>query len=102
MSRIGTFDFVAPLWLHSGSGAWHFVSLPPEVSEDVADLTVALRKGFGSVRVEVTVGGTSWRTSVFPDATTETYVLPVKKTVRVAERLAVGDAVRVRIELTDL
>ena len=49
----------------------------------------------------MTVGGSSWRTSIFP-ADTDRYDLPVKKTVRRAENLEPGDRVRVRLELVDL
>lgn len=50
-------------------------------------------RGFGSVRVEATVGGTTWRTSVFPDSRGGSYVLPVKRAVREAEDLDDGDQV---------
>ncbi|MFZ0161621.1 MAG: DUF1905 domain-containing protein [Kineosporiaceae bacterium] len=75
-ARIGEFEFTAPLWLHPG-GEWHFVTVPEEISEDIHDLTAGLRRGFGSVRVAVTVGDTSWRTSVFPDSTSGTFLLPM-------------------------
>jgi hypothetical protein len=102
MTPIGSFEFTAPLWLHPGSGGWHFVTLPGEVAEDISDLTVGLRRGFGSVRVAVTVGSSSWRTSIFPDASRGSYVLPVKKPVRAAEHLVAGDDIAVRIDLLDL
>jgi hypothetical protein len=102
VTPIGTFEFTARLWLYPGADGWHFVSLPPEVSADVTDLTAGIRRGFGSVRVAVTVGATSWRTSVFPDSTSGTYLLPMKKAVRTAERLQAGDEVRARLELLDL
>ena len=54
------------------------------------------------MRVAVTVGATSWRTSLFPDSKTGAYLLPVKKAVRVAERLDVGDEVTAVLEITDL
>jgi hypothetical protein len=47
--------------------------------------------------VEVTVGSTTWRTSLFPDTKRATYLLPVKKAVRTAEGLA--DGTRVDAEL---
>ena len=100
-ARIGEFEFTAPLWLHQG-GSWYFVTVPEEISEDIRDLTVGLRHGFGSVRVAVTVGRTSWRTSVFPDSTSGTFVLPVKKSVRTAEGLAAGAGVEITLELADL
>lgn len=102
MTRIGSFEFVAPLWLYSGNGAWHFLTLPPEVGADIKDLTAGLRHGFGSVRVAVTVGRTSWRTSIFPQSGTQTFLLPMKKAVRTAEHLRLGDEVPVQLELVDL
>ncbi|NLT56574.1 MAG: DUF1905 domain-containing protein [Actinomycetales bacterium] len=102
MDRIGTFEFVAPLWRHPGDDGWHFVSVPPETSDDLTDLSQGIRRGFGSVRVSVTVGGTTWRTSVFPDRRSGTYLLPMKRAVRDAERLRPGDDVPVRLELVDL
>lgn len=96
-----TFSFVAPLWRWQGESAWHFATLPPDVSDEIEELTASTRRGFGSVRVEVEVGATTWQTSLFPDSTEAAYVLPVKRAVRDAERLAVGDPVRVRIRLLD-
>ena len=102
MGRIGTFEFAAPLWRYPGADGWHFVSLPPEISTDITDITAGIRRGFGSVRVAVTVGSTSWRTSIFPDSKTGAYLLPVKKAVRVAERLDVGDQVKAQLQIADL
>ena len=102
MGRIGTFEFAAPLWRYPGADGWHFVSLPPEISTDITDISTGIRRGFGSVRVAVTVGSTSWRTSIFPDSKTGAYLLPVKKAVRVAERLEVGDQIKAQLEIDDL
>ena len=102
MERTGKFEFTAPLWRYPGEGGWHFVSLPPEIDDDFAEVTATIRAGFGSVRVAVTVGTTSWRTSIFPDSKTRTYLLPVKKEVRDAEKLETGDDVRARVQIADL
>ena len=102
MAGIGTFQFAAPLWRYPGADGWHFVSLPTEIGMDITDITSGIRRGFGSVRVAVTVGSTSWRTSIFPDSKTGAYWLPVKKAVRVAERLEVGDQVKAELRLADL
>lgn len=56
------------------------------------------RRGWGSVRVEATIGTTTWTTSVFPDAKTGSFLLPIKKEVRNAEGIGEGD--RVRFTLT--
>jgi hypothetical protein len=75
--------------------SWYFVTVPGPVSEQIADES-GPRRGFGSVRVEATIGGTTWQTSVFPDSASGCYVLPVKRPVRVAEDLEEG----VRCEVT--
>jgi len=102
VAHIGTFEFAAPLWRYPGADGWHFVSLPPEISTDITDITTGIRRGFGSVRVAVTVGSTSWRTSIFPDSKTGAYLLPVKKATRAAERLEAGDQVKAQLQIADL
>jgi hypothetical protein len=99
-----TYEFDAELWLWDArqTDSWTFVDLPTDVADDVLELAAPFTRGFGSVRVEVTVGGTVWRTSIFPSKAKRTYVLPIKKAVRRAEQLAPGDTARVRIKLVDV
>jgi hypothetical protein len=99
---VTAFEFTADLWRYTGQAAWYFLTLPHDVADDIDEITVDARHGFGSVRVEVTVGGTTWNTSVFPDATSESFLLPVKKAVRIAEDLGEGSAVAVRLTLVDI
>lgn len=93
--------FTAPLWRYEGDAAWYFVTVPVDVSDDVRELTEGSRRGFGSVRVRATVGGTTWTTSVFPDSKRGAFLLPVKKAVRAAEGLEDGDDVRVALQVLD-
>jgi hypothetical protein len=92
--------FRARVWEHSPGdpGSWHFLTLPAELSEDIA-LEAGPREGFGSIRVEVSIGSTTWRTSVFPDAAKGSYVLPVKKQVRQSEGLRAGVVCGVTLEV---
>jgi hypothetical protein len=92
-----SWTFAADVWEHDGAAAWFFLSLPGEVADAIEVEHGDRAAGFGSVRVEVTVGATTWRTSVFPDRARETYVLPVKKAVRVAE--GIDDGTRVDVTL---
>lgn len=94
------FEFTAPLWLHDGDKGWHFITLPHDVADEIADLAdQGHAKGFGSVPVQVTVGGSTWQTSVFPSKQDASFVLPVKKAVRVGEGIEHGDDVAVRLEV---
>ncbi|MGI8335048.1 DUF1905 domain-containing protein [Actinomadura scrupuli] len=95
--------FEAELWIWDARRAdtWTFVSLPVVASEEIRDLVGGQHRGFGSVRVRVTIGGSSWKTSIFPDSARGGYVLPVKRAVRMAEALDVGDVATVTVELID-
>lgn len=98
-----TWEFEAPLWLWDArkADAWTFVSLPADIADEVLEVGEPVARGFGSLRVDVTVGATTWRTSVFPSKGLRTYVLPIKRVVRRAEGLAEGDIVRVKLRLVD-
>ena len=92
--------FTASLWLAQDDAPWHFVTLPQDLADDIAEATPP-RPGFGSVRVEVTIGSTTWQTSLFPDNRAGSYVLPIKKEVRSRERLAAGDEAAVALQLIE-
>jgi hypothetical protein len=92
------FTFVASLWRWKGESPWHFITVPFEVADDIDDAT-PLKAGFGSIPVTVTVGETTWSTSLFPSKEMESYILPMKKEVRASEQLSPGDDVSVRLEL---
>ncbi len=100
----GALTFTAPLWRWTARqesadpSAWCFVTLPPEVSEAVRDFAGEPR-GFGSVPVTVATGTSRWDTSVFPDAASGCFVLPVKRAVRVAEQVEEGDALTLAVEV---
>ena len=88
-----------PLWLWSGeSGSWHFITVLKEQAVEIRAHSLLSRGGFGSVKVEATVNGVSWRTSVFPQKSGG-YILPVKKDVRCKAGIAAADEVTVSLEL---
>jgi hypothetical protein len=87
--------FTAQLWEHTG-GTWHFLSVPLDLSDQLKAEYGGRAGGFGSLKVEVTVGNTTWRTSVFPSKGGE-YVLPVKQAIRKTEGLEDGDQVKVSL-----
>lgn len=95
------FHFTAEMWEYGGDASWYFVTLPTDISDDIDDQTPH-KRGFGSVRVEVKAGDTTWRTSVFPDKASGTFVLPIKRAVRDAEGIEPGEAVTLEISLIQL
>ena len=96
-------EFEAVLWRETGrTVCWTLVSLPTDLADDILDLAGPYSRGFGSLRVDATIGGSDWRTSIFPDSKRGTYVLPIREAVRRAEGLAPGVTAKVRIALVDL
>lgn len=93
-----TIEFRAKMWLYSGNGAWHFVTLPAAAAKKIREAT-PVRRGFGSVRVKARIGKSQWETSVFPDKASKSYLLPVKAAVRKAEKIAAGKTVQVQLGL---
>lgn len=85
------FTFEAEVWLYSGQAAWHFVTLPKELSQELNQLFGDLKRGWGSLKVRVTLGQVSWETSIFPDKEQGAYILPLKAAVRKQAGLAAGD-----------
>lgn len=81
-------------WSERATDSWYFVDVPEEESDDIRDRP-RMPRGFGSVRVEVTIGDTTWQTSIFPGG--GRYALPLKKAVRAAEGIEPEDEVEVRI-----
>ena len=87
-------------WDARDDAAWFFTAVPPELSTEIREIPRPYR-GFGSVRVRAQVGGSAWSTSIFPDSSSGSYVLPLKKKVRDAESLVDGGTVSVRLEVMD-
>ena len=99
--------FTAPIktyLIEEGYDPMHFVTVTGEAAEQVAGyelvrrLEYGKRRGFGSVKVEVRLGSSTWKTSVFP-MKEGGWFLPLKKPVRLAEGLAEGDEVEVALTL---
>ena len=89
------------LWIWKGSdaaGRWFFITVPEEQSDEIRAHAFGNPRGFGSVKVEATIGDVTWRTSVFP-LSRGGYLLPVKAEVRRKAGIAAGDEVTVVLKL---
>jgi hypothetical protein len=94
-------EFKAELWEWQGQGAWCFVSLPKEYYDEIKVISGPHTRGFGSVKIEAKIGKTVWKTSIFPDNKSQTFLLPIKKSVRQAENIVLGGMVHIKVRLID-
>jgi len=101
------FTVTTPLWRWQSAtapAARYFVTIAGDVADGIRLAAISGqwldgRKGFGSARVEVQIGDTRWKTSVFPHKESGGWLLPIKAVVRKAEGIAEGDAVTVTVSL---
>lgn len=79
------------VWLYpSDFASWHFVTLTKKYGQEIRETLGKSRRGFGSIPVEVTIGATTWKTSIFPDKHSDSYILPLKAAVRKKEDIDAG------------
>ena len=94
------YSFNAKVWIYPGVGSWHFVTLPQETTDTIDFYFSHLKRGWGSLPVKVRVGESEWRTSIFPDKKSRSYILPLKAKVRTNETIKVGDTIAIDIVVT--
>lgn len=93
-----TYKISAKVWVWPGHGGWHFVTIQKEDGEEIKKDFMWPRRGFGAIPVRVKIGKTEWKTSIFPDKD-QSYLLPLKKQVRVNEKIKEGDTVAISLEV---
>ena len=72
---------------------WHFVTVPVATSKQIKKRHGLAARGWGSIRVNVTLGKSQWKTSIFPDKKANAYVLPLKADIRAKEGITAGDTI---------
>lgn len=94
MSKAIPYTCRAKIWLYPGeTTAWHFVTLPKDLGTTLKQTYAKNRRGFGSLPVTVTIGATTFDTSIFPDRHSGSYLLPLKASVRRKEELLLDDTI---------
>lgn len=96
------FEITGEIWLYPGKGGWHFVSLPPDLSRRIRAAFGGLNQGWGSLPAFAELGGSRWKTSLFPDSKLGCYLLPVKVDARRKEGVGEGDVVTLVLEIAPL
>lgn len=90
-------EFDGKIWCWHGPAPWYFVTVPAQQCEDLKIVSRSVTYGWGMIPANVRIGGTAWKTSLFPKD--GRYILPIKTNVRQAENLDEGDRVRVQLDV---
>lgn len=81
-----------------GAAAWFFLVIDGAAA-DAIRAAAGPRRGFGSIRVRARIGKTDFATSLFPSKEKGGFLLPLKASVRKAERLGEGSTANVTLSL---
>ncbi len=93
------FNLKSQVWLYPGLSGWHFISIPTQQGAKIREKYRHLHKGWSSLPVEISLGKTRWKTSMFWSKDAQSYILPLKAEIRRKEEIMVNDEVKYTITL---
>jgi hypothetical protein len=91
------FEFSGIIWFWKGPAPWFFVTIPPQESQEIKAISSFVTYGWGVIPVQVRIGKTEWKTSLFPKD--DLYLVPLKASVRKAEKIEEGDEVTIQLQV---
>lgn len=84
------YEFTAKPWQYTGPAAWHFVSLPNELAEEIRNALKSNEEGWGRLTATAKIDKSEWKTALWFDTKANTYLLPLKAEIRKVENLEIG------------
>jgi hypothetical protein len=80
------------IWKWPGDMGWHFITIPREYYENIRG-----EYPKGMVHVTATTGNISWNTALFPHTKSKSFILPIKKSIRIKEDLFEGEEIKIKL-----
>lgn len=94
-----TYSCRGTVYQWNGPATWFFVNVSKAKTKEIRFYHSHNAAGFGSIPVMVTIGNTTWKTSLFPDKKQNAYILPLKKAVRAAEGIVEGTKIEYTLDI---
>jgi hypothetical protein len=91
------FEFRGTIIFWRGPAPFLFVPMPDAESQDLKAMSASVTYGWGVIPVQVQIGKTTYKTSLFPKD--GRYLVPIKVAVRKAENIDEGDEVAVTLDV---
>ncbi len=89
----------AKVWRWKGDSGFHFATVPEAQGQAIRQRFGKSAKGWGSIKVRVTIGDTEWPTSLFPHKEANSYVFAIKAEVRKSENIRDGDTITATLHI---
>ncbi len=103
MTEDEVFEVASTVWrwrpAKPSGGGWFFLTVEGQVAAEIRFAAMGRTGGFGSIKVNATIGDTRWETSLFPHKESGGFLLPLKAEVRRRENIEAGGEVVVRLEV---
>jgi hypothetical protein len=93
------YKLTSKVYVYPGMGGWRFLGLPFKEGREIKEKYGKNARGWGSLPVSITVGNTTWETSIFPDKKSGSYLLPLKAQVRKKEEIDDDEEVQFILKL---
>lgn len=90
-------EFDGKIWFWKGPAPWYFVTVPEKECGDLKAMLKFVTYGWGMIPANVRIGKTEWRTAMFPKD--GSYIVPIKASVRKAEKIEEGNTVTLRLQV---
>lgn len=87
------YEFRSKVWQHPAPGGWYFVSLPATVSKEIRKQFKSQEQGWGRLKITAQTGQSKWATALWYDTRRRTYILALKKEIRVREGIYSGEVI---------
>lgn len=91
------FSFTGVMIEWRGPAPFYYVVIPSDICKEIKVAAKELSYGWGVIPVSAVIGNATFTTSLFPK--NGGYLLPVKNSVRIPERLELGEEVKVKLVL---
>lgn len=88
-------EFEGEIFFWRGPAPYLFVAIPDKESAYIKAVSTLVSYGWGVIPVRVRIGGTEWKTSLFPKD--GCYLVPIRVSVQRTENIGVGDRVVVEV-----
>ena len=88
-------EFSGEIIYWRGPAPFLFVTVPEQQSSDLKAISGLVTYGWGMIPVYARIGGTEWKTSLFPKD--GAYIVPLKDAVRKGEGIDEGDEISIQL-----
>lgn len=97
------YSFTSTVWTYfNGKSTYYLASLPAKTGAAIRNIYQGVpRRGFGSIPVYLTIGGTRWKSSIFPESGSKSFLFLLNAKVRKAEQIKENSRIRVTLTLRD-